>query len=143
MSIVCRPVNSIQQEVSIVSVLMLDETLADMLKIPIGTKSGKLLEVTAKNHDGAVGKLPNRIPETAELLVVVLGDLVADEEVIPVQQKKTQTHKQERQVWQLRRSCKCTKNTEPPKLKLKKPSLGKRKSQTRNMATEIKERRMT
>ena len=34
-------------------------------------------------------KLPNRIPETAELRVVVLRDLVADKEVIPVQQKRT------------------------------------------------------
>ena len=34
-------------------------------------------------------KLPNRIPETAELRVVVLRDLIADKEVIPVQQRNT------------------------------------------------------
>ena len=32
-------------------------------------------------------KLPDRVPETAELLVVVLGNLVADEEIVPVQLK--------------------------------------------------------
>ena len=89
MSIVGRAVDGVQDEVSVVGVLMPDETLADMLEIPIGAESRKLLEVATKNHDGAVRKLPNRIPETAELRVVVLRDLVADKEVIPVQQKRT------------------------------------------------------
>ena len=89
MSIVGRAVDGVQNEVSVVGVLMPDETLADMLEIPIGAESRKLLEVATKNHDGAVRKLPNRIPETAELCVVVLRDLIADKEVIPVQQKRT------------------------------------------------------
>ena len=90
-SVVCRPVNSLQQEMSLVGVLVLDETLADMLEIPVGTKSGELLEVTTKNHDRAVRKLPNRLPKTSELSVVVLGDLVADEKIVPEQRKNTNT----------------------------------------------------
>ena len=86
-SVVCRSVNGLQQEMSIVGVLVLDETLADMLEIPVGTKSGELLEVTTKNHDRAVRKLPNRLPKSSELSVVVLGDLVADKQVAPVQHR--------------------------------------------------------
>ena len=88
-SVVCRSVNSLQQEVSIVGVLVLDETLADMLEISVGTKSGELLEVTTKNHDRAMRKLPNRLPKSSELSVVVLGDLVADEKIVPEQRKNT------------------------------------------------------
>ena len=88
-SIVCRPVNILQQEMSIVGVLVLDETLADMLEIPVGTKGGELLEVTTKNHDRAMRKLPNRLPKSSELSVVVLGDLVADEKIVPEQRKNT------------------------------------------------------
>ena len=88
-SVVCRSVNGLQQEMSIVGVLVLDETLADVLEIPVGTKSGELLEVTTKNHDRAVRKLPNRLPKSSELSVVVLGDLVADEKIVPEQRKNT------------------------------------------------------
>ena len=88
-SVVCRSVNGLQQEVSIVGVLVLDETLADMLEIPVGTKGGELLKVTTKNHDRAMRKLPNRLPKSSELSVVVLGDLVADEKIIPEQRKNT------------------------------------------------------
>ena len=65
-SVVCRSVNGLQQEVSIVGVLVLDETLADMLEIPVGTKGGELLKVTTKNHDRAMRKLPNRLPKQSE-----------------------------------------------------------------------------
>jgi len=44
-SIVGRAVDGVQDEVSVVGVLMPDETLADMLEIPIGAESRKLLEV--------------------------------------------------------------------------------------------------
>ena len=91
-SVVCRSVNGLQQEMSIVGVLVLNETLADMLEIPVGTEGGELLEVTTKNHDRAMRKLPNRLPKSSELSVVVLGDLVADEKIVP-EQRNTRTRK--------------------------------------------------
>ena len=123
-SVVCRSVNGLQQEMSLVGVLVLLETLADMLEIPVGTKSGELLEVTTKNHHRAVRKLPNRMPKSFELSVVVLGDLVADEEVVPEQQKKNKNLHTRRTSLAADHESTTRK---PSKLKQKKPSLEERK----------------
>ena len=90
-SVVCRSVNGLQQEMSIVGVLVLDETLADMLEIPVGTKGGELLEVTTKNHDRAMRKLPNRLPKSSELSVVVLRELTKRKRHKQRQNKQTKT----------------------------------------------------
>ena len=55
----------------------------------IGVDARHLLEVAAENKHRGVRKFPDRLPKTAKFLVGVLRDLVADEEVIPVQQKRT------------------------------------------------------
>ena len=66
-------------------------------------------------------KLPNRIPETAELRVVVLRDLIADKEVIPVQQKRTLqyliTNKQKNTSEQIKKYTREAKQAIPRKTK--------------------------
>ena len=66
-------------------------------------------------------KLPNGIPETAELCVVVLRDLIADKEVIPVQQKRTLqyliTNKQKNTSEQIKKCTREAKQAIPKKTK--------------------------
>ena len=90
MRLVGSAVDGLQHEVGI---LVLAQALANVLEIQIGVDARQLLEVAAENEHRGVRKFPDRLPETAKLLVSVLRDLVADEEVVP---RKIQAENEQR-----------------------------------------------